>query len=336
MKRSLQGSILGLVSFFALAGFAENAAADLTIYTDRPTARLQPIADEFSLATGEKVVILEQAYPKILAQLKTEGAQSPVDVLFVKDLVYLADLSNQGFFQPMTSQYVEASVAPQMRDPKLLWTAITVRGRTIVYDSTRVKASELKGYEDLADDKWAGRLCLRTSNSAYNEALVGGLIETHGVVKATSIVDGWVKNLATDPIAGDTGVLEAIANGVCDVGITNTYYLGQMLAKNPAFPVKAFFADQTSTGVYGNGTGAGVATTSKKQALATKFIELMLSDKYQLEMSSAHFDYPAKQGLLPSTLVKDWGTFKYNDLNWTAVGTRAVEARELMKAVDYQ
>lgn len=332
MKRS----ILGLFSVLFVTGLATQAHADLTIYTDRPTARVQSIADEFTKMTGEKVVIVEEAYGKLLTRLKTEGSASPADIIFVKDLVYLAELSNLGWFQPLNSTVVDQSVAPQMRDPKSFWTAITVRGRTIVYDSTRVQASELKGYEDLAHEKWAGRLCLRTGSSAYNEALVGGLIEVHGAAKATEIVDGWVQNLATDPIPGDTGVLEAIANGVCDVGITNTYYLGQMVAKNPAFPVKAYFADQTSTGVFGNGTGAGVSVTSKQKDLATKFIELMLTDKFQLEMSSSHFDYPAKQGLLPSTLVKDWGTFKYNDANWTAVGSRAEEARELIKTVGYR
>lgn len=333
---TLRIPLLGTALLAGALFFSSSALADLTIYTDRPTARLQPIADEFTQATGEKVVILEQAYPKILAQLKAEGTTSPADVLFVKDVVFLAELSNLGWFQPMSSTLVEQSVAPQMRDPKALWTAITIRGRTIVYDSTRVQASELKGYEDLAAPKWAGRLCLRTSQSAYNEALVAGLIEAHGVVKATAIVEGWVQNLATDPIAGDTGVLEAIASGVCDVGITNTYYLGQMIAKQPAFPVKAFFADPLTTGVFGNGTGAGVASTSKQKELATRFIELLLSDKNQLEMSAAHFDYPAKMGLVPTTLVKDWGVFKYNDANWTVVGSRAAEARDLMKAVQYK
>lgn len=336
MKRTILGLFSVLFSVLFSMGFATKAHADLTIYTDRPTERVQSIADDFTKATGEKVVIIEDAYGNLLKRLKAEGSASPADIIFVKDLVYLAELSKLGWFQPMSSTLVEQSVAKQMRDPKSFWTAITVRGRTLVYDSTRVQASELKGYEDLAHEKWAGRLCLRTGASAYNEALVGGLIEVHGLAKATEIVDGWVQNLAADPIAGDTGVLEAIANGVCDVGITNTYYLGQMLAKNPAFPVKAHFADQNSTGVFGNGTGAGVAITSKQKDLATKFIELMLSDKFQLEMSSAHFDYPAKQGLMPSTLVKDWGAFKYNDANWTTVGSRAEEARELIKTVGYR
>jgi iron(III) transport system substrate-binding protein len=296
---------------------------------------LQPIADAFTKATGENVVIVEMGYGRILQRLEAEGSASPADIIFVKDLVYLADLANKGWFQPLNSSVVDSSIAPAMRDPKSLWTAITVRGRTMVYDPSRVKASELSTYEDLADEKWAGRLCVRTSKSAYNDALVGGLIETHGYDKAKEIVDGWVLNLASDPYPNDRAVLEAIANGACDVGITNTYYLGAALANNPAFPVRAFFANQDSTGVYGNGTGAGVSVTSKQKALATQFIETLLTDDVQLELSGSHFDYPAKQGLLPSTLVKDWGTFKYNESNWTTVGSRAEEARQLMAEVGY-
>lgn len=340
---NLSNSLSGLaasaiaVTTFTLSSVAQ---ADLTIYTDRPTVRVQSVADDFTAMTGEKVTIVELAYSKILERLKLEGAMSPVDVLFVKDIVFLADLANGGYFQSMVSPTLVNDVPQLMRDPKNLWTAVTTRGRTIVYDSTRVKATELSGYEALADAKWAGRLCLRTSNSAYNEALVGGLIETRGLAKAKQIIEGWVANLAVDPLAGDTAVLEAIANGVCDVGITNTYYLGQMLAKNPAFPVRAHFVDQVVAGlgggVLGNGTGAGVAATSKQSVLATKFIELLLTDKFQLEMTNAHFDYPAKQGLLPTTLVKDWGTIRFNEANWTAVGSRAPEAKDLMQAVGYK
>jgi iron(III) transport system substrate-binding protein len=327
---------------FAVATLALSsiAQADVTIYTDRPSVRVQSVASDFTAMTGEKVSIVELAYPKIMERLKLEGATSPVDVLFVKDIVYLAELANDGYLQPMISPALVADVSPTMRDPKNLWTAVTTRGRTIVYDSSRVKATELSSYEDLTTAKWAGRLCLRTSNSAYSEALVGGLIETRGAVTAKLIVEGWIANLAVDPLAGDTAVLEAIANGVCDVGITNTYYLGQMLAKNPAFPVRAHFVDQAVSGpgggVLGNGTGAGVAATSKQSVLATKFIELLLTDKFQLELSSANFDYPAKLGLLPGTLVKDWGTIRFNDASWSAVGSRASEAKALMQAAGYK
>jgi len=339
LSKTLPLSLGSAIAAMAVV-FSSAAQADLTVYTDRPTVRVQSVADDFTALTGEKVTIVELAYPKILDRLKQEGATSPADVLFVKDIVFLADLANGGFFQSMVSPTLVNDVPQSMRDPKNLWTAVTTRGRTIVYDSTRVKASELSSYEDLAEAKWAGRLCLRTSSSAYNEALVGGLIETRGAAKAKQIVEGWVANLAVDPLAGDNAVLEAIANGVCDVGITNTYYLGQMLAKSPAFPVRAHFVDQTvagvSGGVLGNGTGAGVAATSKQSVLATKFIELLLTDKFQLEITNAHFDYPAKLGLMPATLVKDWGDIRFNEANWATVGSRALEAKALMQAVGYK
>lgn len=336
-----------LVSTFAstLASLSSVAHADLTVYTDRSTTRVQSVAAEFTAKTGEKVQIVEMAYPKILERLKLEGSTSPVDVIFVKDIVFLSELSKGGYFQPMTSSVISTSVPPSMRDDNSLWTAVTVRGRTLAYDSTRVKATELSGYEDLAEAKWAGRLCLRTAQSAYNEALVGGLIETRGTNKTKQIVEGWVSNLAAPPMASDTAVLEAIANGVCDVGIVNTYYLGQMLAKNPSFPVRIHFANQPvlgtgsgkmEDGVLGNGTGAGVAATSKKLDLGTQFVELLLSDKFQIEISEHQFDYPVKQGLLPTTLVKNWGAFQFNDASWSKVGDRASEAKALLQSVGYK
>lgn len=328
-------------AFIAAAVFVTSVShADLTVYTDRPMARLQSVAADFTQQTGVKVEIVELSFAKLLERLKLEGAQSAADVLFVKDSVYLSELANGGFFQPMVTKVLETEVPANMRHPQNLWTAVTVRGRTIVYDSTRVKPTELFGYEELTDAKWAGRLCLRTSNSSYSEALVAGLIETRGALKAEQIVKGWVANLAVAPISGDTAVLEAIGNGACDVGIVNTYYLGQMLAKNPAFPVRAHFADQTvaglSGGVLGNGSGAGVASTSKQSVLATKFVELLLSEKFQLEMTTAQFEYPVKMGLLPTTMIKDWGTFRFNEANWSAVGSRAQEAKALMQAAGYK
>jgi iron(III) transport system substrate-binding protein len=328
---------LSLVAALLTVVLISNVAkAELTIYTDRPTARVQPVADEFAQMTGEQVVIVEMSYSDMLNRLRAEGPSSAADVLFVKDLVYLTELSSLGFFQPLVSTFVDQEIAPQMKDPKNLWTAVTIRARTLVYDPSRVQAGDLKGYEDLADAKWAGRLCLRTSKSAYNEALVAGLIEVHGAAKAKSIVEGWVQNLAVDPLPNDNAVLEAVANGNCDVGLANTYYLGAAIAKNPAFPVRAFFADQSSTGVFGNGTGAGVSAFSTQSALATRFIELLLSEKHQIAMSAANFDYPAKLRLAPTTLVKDWGTPKYNDANWTKVGNHAAHARLLFSDLGYK
>lgn len=324
------------VVFAAALLLSVNALAEVVLYTDRPTARLLPAAQEFEARTGEKLIILEMPYRKLLERLKVEGENSPADLIFVKDMVYLAELSKGGFFQPMTSPAVTSLVEPQMQDPAKLWNAVTFRARTLVYDPAQVNPDEINTYEDLADAKWAGRLCLRTSNAGYNEALVASFIENMGYDAAKTVVDGLVQNLAMAPARNDNAVIESIALGQCAVGIVNSYYLAGYYATNANFPVKIKFLNQNTTGTHVNGSGIGIAATSKNVALAEKMIGILLEEKFQLQMSSEHLDFPARKGLLPNTFIKDWGTFKVDTANWTTVGARADEARQLFREVNYQ
>lgn len=324
-----------LMTFALFLLIAPAALADLTIYTDRPTDRIRPIAEIFTAKTGLKVTIVEEAYPTLLKRIQTEGSNSPADLIFTKDLIFLSELARSGHFQSFQSDSIASSVESSMRDPQNLWTAVSKRARTIMYNPNRVQASELSTYEDLADLKWAGRLCLRTGKGSYNEALVSSLIVNHGAAKAKEIVAGWVENLAVDPFPNDTKMLEAVANGICDVAIANTYYLARMIAQNPKLPVKAYFSNQNSTGAHINGSGIGVAATSKQAALASQFIEILLQDDVQLSLTGAHFEYPAKINLLPSTLIREWGGFKADSANWSVIGAEAEAARQLIREVEY-
>jgi iron(III) transport system substrate-binding protein len=325
---------IALIAIFSM--LALPALADLNLYTDRPTARLQPLADQFEKKTGTKVNIVELAYPALLQKLEDEGKNGSADVIFVKDLVFLTDLAKKGWFQPMNSSAVRTAVAPSMRDPKDLWTAVTVRARTIVYDPTRVNVADLSTYENLANPMWAGRLCLRSGRNNYNEALVATLVATIGAAKTKQVVKGWVDNLAQPSFPNDNAVIEAIANGTCEVGLVNSYYLGALQAQRPNLPVKIFFANQNTSGAHMNGTGAGVAVTSKQAALARAFVEMLLEDDAQLHLSSGHFDYPAKVGLTPNTHIKDWGQFTMNLLNWSLFGETMAQARAIISGAGYQ
>lgn len=332
--------ILSAVAISMSAAYAADAQT-ITLYTDRPTVRLAPSVQKFTQLTGAQVNIVELPYAKLIAQYEAEGQASPADLIYIKDMVLAGELVKKGHLQAMpTGAAVQAAqtVPAALRDSSNLWTALQYRGRTIMYEPSRVKPSELSTYEDLADAKWAGRLCLRTSKHNYNEALVSSLIERHGEARTREILKGWVDNLATAPINGDTAVLEAIANGVCDVGITNTYYLAQLIAKNPAFTVRPFFADQAGAGVHVNGEMIGVASSSKQVELAGQFIELLLQDEYQIHASNDHFTYPAKESLSPLTLVKDWGRFVMDLTPWSKLSepSRIQQARDLMNEVGYQ
>lgn len=327
MKRNLF-AVLAVV-------FALPAWADLTVYTDRATDRFANAAKTFEAQTGQKIVFVEAAYKDLLGKLEVEGKQTPADLIITKDLIYLNELTNKKLLQPMTKSSAVNTVAESMRDSNLNWVALSYRARTVAFDPSRVSPTELTTYEDLASPKWKGRLCLRTSKAAYNEALTSHLIDVHGAEKTKAIMAGWVANLAVSVMAGDTQILEAIANGICDVGIVNHYYLALTINKDPNFPVRVAFLDQQGQGVHTNGTGVAIVGASLKQDLAQKFVDILLSDSVQLEVSAAHFDYPAATHLTPTTLIKDWGKFKPATGKWSDLNKWLVEARKIMDEAGY-
>lgn len=311
-------------------------AETLTMYTDRPAARIAPIAAQFKAQTGVDLNIVELSYGDIVKRMETEGASSPVDLIFTKDIMFLADAKARGILQPLTNASVKSAVAPAMKDKDNQFVAVTYRARTLVYDPSRVNASELSTYEDLADAKWAGRVCMRTSRGTYNVSLIASFVYHNGEAQAKNIMAGILDNLAADVFPNDIAMMTAIANGTCDVGIANTYYLGQMLAQNPNFPIRPLFANQNTTGTHVNGSGIGVAKTSQKAELAQQFISLMFTEQNQLAMSADHMDYPAAVGVSPNTLIKDWGTFKIDATSWSDIGEQVPAALRIIKELDYK
>lgn len=316
-------------------GISVASAATLNLYTDRPTDRLKPLADQFKAQNGVDVVIVELPYKDLLKKLQAEGGSSPADIIYTKDLVYQAELAEQGFYQAMDSKKVQGSVVSGMRDPRNLWTAVTYRARTLVFDPKRTDVSAINSYEDLAKPEFAGRLCLRTSNNSYNEALVASFIHNMGYEKSKDVLAGMVDNLATDVVKGDTALLESIATGVCEIGIANHYYLAQLIAQKPNFPVSLKFLEQNGRGVHINGSGVGIAKTSQNPVAAQQFIEFLFTDSVQVYLSESHFEYPAVQHLAPTTLIKQWGPFKADTANWTEIGAEIKNARQLVKEVGY-
>ena len=239
-------------------------------------------------------------------------------------------------FQKMTAESPEKLVAESMRHPEGLWTAVTIRPRTVVYNKSKFAEGVVLNYSDLTSSEFENKLCLRTSQSSYNVALVSSFIQNMGYENTKVMLSGWLENLATEiPSKNDRGVLDSIAEGTCDVGVVNSYYLAQKLIADPGYPVGILFADQGSTGVHVNGTGVGISVHSKKVVEASAFIDLMLSDSSQLHFSSKQSDYPAKIDLLPNTLVKDWGLFKADPVNWSVLGLQHEKAQKLFEEINY-
>src|SRR5690606_15004867 len=184
----------------------------------------------------------------------------------------LQDSARDLLHRTLPQQHTQNTTDPQ-RDPKSHWYGLSVRARTIVYSPARVDSKELSDYAALADPRWTGRLCLRTSKKVYNQSLVAMMIARDGEQKTEQVVRGWVANLAAPPFSDDTALIKAIAAGQCDVGIVNTYYLGRLLKDNPDYPVKLFWADQNGAGVHVNVSGAGITRHAPNPAAAKQLLE---------------------------------------------------------------
>lgn len=310
------------------------ANADLNLYTDRPAARMQVVADDFLKKTGIKVNVLELKTDELTAKLKEDGAASPADVIVVKDFMYLNQLVKEGRFAKIQSAVIRNNVDSSMYTD--YYTAISYRARTLVYESS-LDVSSINTYADLAKADFAGTLCLRTSKSTYNQAMTATLINRYGYSEAKTILTGWLNNMV-DPAVfypNDTSIIADIASGKCALGITNSYYLGQELQKNPNLPVSIKFLDQNNGGVHTNGTGAGISVTSEQAPSAQQFIELMLSESMQKYLTEQQQDFPANKNVSFPSAAKSWNGFKVNSENWSATAKSGEKAIQIFDEIGY-
>ena len=308
----------------------------ITIYSSRNEQLIKPLLDRYTKETGVNIELVTDKSGPLMARLQAEGKNTPADMLLTVDAGNLWQAAEQGLLQPVASTVLEANVPAKYRDPKGQWTGLSLRARTIMYDPSKVSADQLSTYADLADPKWKGKLCLRTSNSVYNQSLVASMIENLGEEKTEAVIRGWVDNLATDVFSDDTSMLKAIAAGQCEVGLSNSYYYGRLLDEQPNFPVKVFWANQGTTGTHVNISGAGVVTGSDNPDGALKLMEWLSSDKAQGLYASSDKEYPVKEGVDESEMLRSWGEFKKDDINVQKFGERQTQAIQMMDKAGYK
>lgn len=320
---------------------ASPASTDVvTIYSSRNEQLIQPLLDKFTAETGTPVELVTDKTGPLMARLEAESQNTPADILLTVDAGNLWQAGEQGLLQPLKSELVNKNVPNKYRSSDDLWTGLSLRARTIFYDPAKVNESDLSTYADLADPKWKGKLCLRTSKKVYNQSLVASMIEHYGAEKTEEIVKGWVANLAAPVFSDDTKMLKAIASGQCEVGVANSYYYGRILEENPDFPVKIFWANQgtgtEATGTHVNVSGAGIVKNSDNVEGARQLIEWLSSDTAQGEYASSDKEFPVKQGVDKSEMLNSWGEFKQDDINVTVFGKRQSEAVKLMDRAGYE
>lgn len=327
-------AVMGFLAALTLGNVAQ-AAPEVVVYSARAEQLIKPLFDQYTKETGTKITFITDAEGPLIARLEAEGARTPADMMITVDAGNLWIAAEKNLFRPIESKVLEDAVPAQFQDSKNRWFGLSLRARTIVYSTERVKPSELSTYEDLADKKWDGRLCLRTSKKVYNQSLVATLIERHGEAKTEQIVKGWVDNLATDVFANDTALIEAIAAGQCDVGIVNTYYFGRLEQEKGKLPAKLFWPNQNTTGVHVNVSGAGVTTHAKHPEEAQKLLEWLAKGQAQRIFAAINMEYPVNENTKWDPIVEAWGEFKADDLNVEVAGRRQVEAVKLMDRAGY-
>lgn len=325
-----------LLVSLALSSAATQAATELVVYSARNEQLIKPLFDAYTQATGTKIQFVTDKEGPLLQRLKSEGSNTHADVLITVDAGNLWQAAQENLLDSVDSPTLNKAIPAHLRDANNRWFGLSVRARTIVFNSKRIKADQLSTYENLADPKWQGHVCLRTSKKVYNQSLVAMLIAQHGEQKAEDIVRGWVKNLATDVFADDTQVMNAIAAGQCDVGIVNSYYYGRLLQKEPTLPLQLFWPNQNSSGVHVNVSGAGVTKQSKHRAEAVRFIEWLASEPAQRLFADLNLEYPANPAVKPDPAVAAWGSFKQNQINVAQAGELQAAAVKLMDRAGYK
>lgn len=313
-----------------LFGAGASHAEQIVVYSARIEQLIKPMFDAFTKDTGIAVKFVTDKEGALLARLKAEGKNTPADMLITSDAGNLWEAAREGLLRPVESKTLEANIPPYLRDPQNQWFGLSVRARPIIYNTEKVKPSDLSTYEALAEPQWKGRLCLRTSKKVYNQSLVAMMIAEHGDASTEQIVKGWVANLATDPLSDDTRAMEFVAAGKCDVTLVNSYYYGRLMEKNPVLPLAIFWPNQAGSGVHVNVSGAGVTRHARNADAAVKLLEFLSSEKAQNLFADVNMEYPANPGIKSSPVVATWGTFKQNPINVTTAGELQTEAVKLM------
>lgn len=324
-----------LLLVVGLAGCGQQSS-ELVVYSARIEQLIKPIFDRYTAETGQKIRFVTDDAGPLIERLNAEGANSQADILMTVDAGELWHAADLGLFQVVDSEVLKANIPESLRDPGNRWFGFSIRARTMVYSTERVKPEELSDYESLASPRWKGKLCLRTSKKVYNQSLVAMLIAEHGEAKAEEIVRGWVANLATEPFSNDTLLMQAIAAGQCDVGLVNTYYYGRLIREKPDLPVKLFWADQAGKGVHVNISGAGVTAHAPHAAEAKKFLEWLSQPEAQALFAGLNLEYPASPAVKADPLVLAWGDFKQSPMNVAQAGALQATAVKLMDRVGYR
>lgn len=323
---------------------AASAAEEVNVYNARHYDSDAALYERFTQETGIRVRIIQGDADQLMARIQSEGRNSPADVFITVDATRLARATQAGILQPYAIPAVDARVPADRRDPTGLWFAITMRGRVIMYDKQDGRPEGLNRYEDLADPRFRGQICVRASNHPYNVGLATSILAADGVAATEAWARGVAANLARPPQGGDRDQFRAIPSGQCRIAIANTYYLAHVGASQRPEDRAVFerigviFPNQApgDRGTHVNISGAGLVKTAPNAANARRLLEFLVSNEAQEILAQGNMEYPAVPGAPMSPILSSFGEFRAESIAPLLDADRAAEALRIMQRAGWR
>jgi len=320
------------------ASTALPALADVNVYTTREPALIQPVIDAFTAETGIAVnlAFIEEG---LVERLVAEGDRSPADLVMTVDIANLQQIVDAGVVQAVESEVLNAAIPAELRSPDNLWFTLTERARIVYASKERVAAGEITTYEDLASEKWAGRICTRSGTHNYTLALLSAVIAHHGEEAAREWAEGIKANLARPPEGNDRAQVRAIWAGECDISLGNTYYMGQMLADPEQQPwaesVNIVFPTFENGGTHINVSGIAMTQSAPNREEALQLMEFLVSPAAQAIYAEVNHEYPVLAGAERSDLVASWGDFTPDTISLDEIAKNRAAALRIIEEVNF-
>jgi iron(III) transport system substrate-binding protein len=336
-----KGIAIALASLFAGTISAQDQV--LNLYSSRHYQTDEALYSNFTKTTGIKINRIEGGEDPLIERIRNEGARSPADVLITVDAGRLWRAQQMDLFQPVKSATLESRIPANLREPSGLWYGFSTRARVIAYNKAKVQPGEIRNYEDLADAKWKGRVCMRSSTNIYNLSLLGALIDHMGEAKAEAWAKAVRANLAQEPKGGDTDQLKSVAAGQCDVTVSNQYYYARLLRSDKpderqvGEKIGIVFPNQATWGTHVNISGAGVLKNAPNRQAAIKFLEYLASDEAQRYFADGNNEWPVVKSVkVDNPVLKMLGEFKQDPLNVAVLGKNQPSSQKLYDRVAWK
>jgi iron(III) transport system substrate-binding protein len=327
-------ALVGVLGAGLVAAGCGDSGETLTVYSGRHYG-IETAFEEWADESGVQVDFLTGNDAELRERIAAEGEDTEADVYLTVDAGNLWAAAEDGIFQPLESDVLADAIPAELRDEQDRWFGLAVRVRTIVYNTDLVDEADVPTtYEELADEEYAGRLCLRNANNDYQQSLVASMIAADGEDATVEVLRGWANN--AEIFANDVAILDAMAAGACEIAVVNHYYLAQLLAEQPDAPIGLVWADQGGRGVHVNISGGGVTRYADDIPLAQQFLEWLATDGQDTLVADNH-EYPANPAVEPEPLIRDtFGTdFTRDPLRADVLGSLNADAVRAMDTADF-